>query len=142
HGVFVDQGGTVYVADRENHRIQRFDGNGAHLGDWNDLRRPDDVFVTDDLVLVAELGEAAGVVPDMAEVGPTTPSSRITALDLDGRVLATWGADDGPDRDSCAPGFVFAAHGIWVDRHGSVYVGEVSYSGNGTHFPTSGNQRA
>jgi hypothetical protein len=135
HSVFVDRHGTVYVCDRENSRIQRFDLDGRFLSAWDEVRRPDDLYVTDDdVVVVAEQGYASGIVPGMPEPGPHTLSSRITVRDLEGRILATWGADDGPDRDPCAPGNLFAAHGIWVDRHGSIYVGEVSYSGNGPEF--------
>ena len=34
HSIQVDARGIVYVADRENGRIQRFDSNGTFLGEW------------------------------------------------------------------------------------------------------------
>lgn len=34
HSIQVDEAGVVYVADRENGRIQRFDSGGAYLGEW------------------------------------------------------------------------------------------------------------
>ena len=37
HGIAMDAGGVIYVADRENGRIQRFDRNGRHLGTWPNL---------------------------------------------------------------------------------------------------------
>lgn len=126
HSVFVDRHGTVYVADRENDRIQLFSPAGEFRSEWTGFRRPDDIFVTsDDLVFVAEMGKVSGIVPGMPEPGPETPVSRVSVRDLEGRALTTWGADDQEDRDACAPGNFFAAHGIWVDRHDSVYVGEV-----------------
>lgn len=39
HGIAFD-GRTVYVADRENARIQRFDAQGRYLGQWTHLGRP------------------------------------------------------------------------------------------------------
>jgi sugar lactone lactonase YvrE len=128
HSVFIDHQRTLWVCDRENDRIQRFTLDGAFLGEWTDLRRPDDVYVTTDgAVYVAELGNRAGIVPGMSTPTATSPLSRVSIRDLDGRPLATLGADSGPDTDPCAPGNFFAAHGIWVDRHGSIYVGEVVY---------------
>lgn len=132
HSVFVDRHGTVYVSDRENNRIQLFTPTGDFLAEWTDVRRPDDVFVTaDDTVFVAEQGHQSGIVPGMPEPTQHSPVSRVTVRDLEGRILSTWGADDHEDRAPCAPGNFFAAHGIWVDGHGSVYVGEVVVGGNG-----------
>ena len=37
HSIQVDENGVVYVADRENGRIQRFDLNGRYLGEWSHL---------------------------------------------------------------------------------------------------------
>ena len=36
HSLAVDEDGIVYVADRENGRIQRFDRAGTYLGEWPD----------------------------------------------------------------------------------------------------------
>ncbi len=37
HGIAIDEQGVVYVADRQNGRLQRFDLNGKYLGEWADL---------------------------------------------------------------------------------------------------------
>ncbi len=37
HAIAVDREGILYVADRENGRIQRFDLDGRYLGEWNHL---------------------------------------------------------------------------------------------------------
>jgi hypothetical protein len=34
HSIQIDERGVIYVADRENGRIQRFDRNGTFLGEW------------------------------------------------------------------------------------------------------------
>jgi len=34
HSIQIDEEGTVYVADRENGRVQRFTQDGAYLGEW------------------------------------------------------------------------------------------------------------
>src|SRR4051812_10399648 len=61
HGVFVDATGTVFVADRENDRVQRFTSKGEYIDEWTDVLRPDALFVASDgLVAVAEMGYIAG----------------------------------------------------------------------------------
>src|SRR5436305_509129 len=40
HNIVADADGWVYVADRENHRVQVFDGNGKYETQWNNLHRP------------------------------------------------------------------------------------------------------
>ena len=40
HNISTDVDGWVYVADRENHRVQVFDGNGKYETQWNNLHRP------------------------------------------------------------------------------------------------------
>lgn len=37
HGIAVDERGVIYVADRQNGRLQRFDLNGKYLGEWDKL---------------------------------------------------------------------------------------------------------
>jgi DNA-binding beta-propeller fold protein YncE len=37
HGIAVDEKGVIYVADRENGRIERFNSNGEYLGEWANL---------------------------------------------------------------------------------------------------------
>ncbi|HUQ48983.1 MAG TPA: peptidyl-alpha-hydroxyglycine alpha-amidating lyase family protein [Gemmatimonadaceae bacterium] len=39
HSIQIDKRGTIYVADRENGRIQRFDLRGRYLGEWANLGR-------------------------------------------------------------------------------------------------------
>ena len=40
HNIVTDADGWVYVADRENHRVQVFDRNGRYEAQWNNLHRP------------------------------------------------------------------------------------------------------
>jgi sugar lactone lactonase YvrE len=37
HGIAIDRDGILYVADRENGRIQRFSLDGRYIGEWGDL---------------------------------------------------------------------------------------------------------
>jgi DNA-binding beta-propeller fold protein YncE len=46
HGLTIDREGIIYVADRENGRIQRFNLEGRYLGEWNDLGKTFSITVT------------------------------------------------------------------------------------------------
>ena len=39
HSIQVDSAGVIYVSDRENGRVQRFDQSGKYLGEWDNLGR-------------------------------------------------------------------------------------------------------
>src|ERR1035437_9052043 len=56
HGIAVDSSGRVYIADRENSRVQIFTANGAFLKSWDWVSRPTDIFIDDqDFIHIAEL---------------------------------------------------------------------------------------
>src|SRR5262249_29612673 len=89
-----DHNRPLYTSDREDDRVALFDLDGGWKGEWTGVRRPDDLIVTsDDVVYIAELGMRAGIVAGMDQPTPTTPLSRVTVRDLNGKVLATLGAD-------------------------------------------------
>jgi DNA-binding beta-propeller fold protein YncE len=128
HGIAVDPEGLVYVADRENSRVQVFSPAGEFLTEWTDVVRPCQVFIdVHGDVYVAELGFRAGRWPGSPEPGPDAPGGRVSVFDRRGKLRACWGGGQNP----CAPGDFFAPHGICVDSHGAVYVGEVVASAGG-----------
>lgn len=125
HGVFVDAGGTVHVADRENDRVQRFTAEGLYLSEWTGAHRPTAVFVmSDGLAVVAEMGYIAGLVGGMPEPTDASPRSRLTVRDASGRTVGLVGTD-APDLAPCEAGRFLAAHAVWVDEDGTVYASEV-----------------
>ena len=105
HCVRVDPRNRLMVADRENNRIQFFTLDGEYIEEWGDLLQPDTIYIDEeDLVYIAELGQ------------------RISIMTLDGEVISRWGSELG----STVPGeFLACPHGIWLDSHGDIYVGEV-----------------
>jgi hypothetical protein len=115
----------VYVADRENSRVQVFTEDGRFLAEWTDVARPMEVFIDPaGLVFVAEVGYRAGMFPWQTPPEGNALGARVSVFDRDGRLLARWGESDNP----CAPGNFFAPHDVWVDNQGDVYVGEVVLS--------------
>jgi len=125
HGIATDQRGTVYVADRENSRIQLFTPEGRFIAAWTDVARPCEVFVDRaERVFVAELGYRAGMFSGNEPPGPNATGGRVSVFSITGKLLARWGGGDRP----CEPGDFFAPHDIWVDSRGSVYVSEVTHT--------------
>jgi DNA-binding beta-propeller fold protein YncE len=128
HGIAVDRRGTVYVADRENSRIQLFTADGVYLSEWTDVARPCQVFIdAEENVYVAELGFHAGRWPGTAAPAADAPGGRVSIFDTSGRLRARWGGS----RNPCAPGDFFAPHGICRDSRGDLYVAEVVLSAGG-----------
>ena len=127
HGIAVDSAGTVYVADRENSRIQLFTAQGEYVTAWDFVNRPDDIFIdAQDFVHVAELGFRSGVgnVPHyrlMNEPPPGhDPIARVGIYEPDGSLVCQIGGDE-----EVLLGNFIAPHGLWADSQGDLYVGEV-----------------
>ena len=69
------------------------------------------------LCYIGELGPSLAVNREIPNLGP-----RVSITDINGLVLARLGHMHAGE----APGQFIAPHGIAVDSHGDVYVGEVS----------------
>ena len=101
HSLIVDTDGTVYVCDRENHRLQVFSGDGQHKATWDDIQRPMDISMDKDGMFHVSEGPVEG------------SEARISVLDKQGKVLS---------RFHCRG----SGHGSWVDGHGDIYLGGVT----------------
>jgi len=118
HNLVCDEEGWVYVADRENHRVQVFDGEGRFETQWHNLHRPCALCRSaQGLFYVGELGPFLAPLLDFPNLGP-----RLVVLDAQGNPLAR--LSTGPA--GIGPGRFVAPHGIAVDSRSDVYVGEVS----------------
>jgi DNA-binding beta-propeller fold protein YncE len=123
HSAWVHTDGRVFVADRQNDRIQIFGPTGEYLSEWIDVRRPQDIFIRDGLVYVGELLYRKGDVSlRRGTIGQDEPN-RLSIYDLEGNCVLRWG-----DLDGTRDGYFIAPHGIWVDDEGSIYLAEVTHT--------------
>ena len=122
HSIATDGEGRVFVADRENHRVQIFDGEGRTLGQWNNLHRPCGLHIEGELAYIGQLLTSLGVNADYPNLGAC-----VSIHDLSGRRLGRLG----DARYGEGPGQFTAPHGLAVDSRGDIYVGEVSWSAYG-----------
>jgi hypothetical protein len=123
HNISCDADGWVYVADRENHRIQVLDGAGRFETQWHNLHRPSGMYMPPGkcpICYVGEIGPYYEFNRGAPNLGP-----RLSILANDGSLLARI---QGSPSAGTGPGQFLSPHGISVDSRGDVYVGEVSYT--------------
>ena len=96
HGVWVHTDGRVFVADRENDRIQIFTPDGEFLTQWTGFSRPCDIYIDENEVVF---------VPEL--------DAFLSILSIDGTVISRW---SGP--------FGATAHAVWMDSRGDLYINQ------------------
>ena len=112
HAIAVDARGRVYVADRENDRVQVFDNHGRFLAQWKSktMGRPYAIALMKRGAVVVDGGEQPKTGPDR---------SGAAVVDEDGRVLTTFGRYGNYD------GQFQMAHDVAVDRQGDIFVVDI-----------------
>ncbi len=127
HNIDTDKDGWVYVADRENHRVQVFSSEGKYETQWGNLSRAAAIHIDTrdgvDLVYVGEYFCGLGSNDIGNDLGP-----RVSIFDTKGKLLARVGRESYGDE----PGRFYSPHGITADSHGDIYVAEVSWSDYGS----------
>ena len=102
HSIAIDAKGLLYVADRNNQRIQVFDTDGTYLRESKHPGTPCGLFISPDQHLWLAHGHAGQVIK----------------LDLDGKVLGVTG------KQGKALGQFGEAHYIAVSANGDIYVAD------------------
>jgi DNA-binding beta-propeller fold protein YncE len=113
HGVTIDAQRRVYVADRDNMRIQIFREDGRYVDEWPDIRGIVFVMATSDQHIWALTGT----------------TNRLLKYDLSGRLLTYWGTAniDPPGAGfspASIPGTLYAPHAFSVDTAGNLYIAD------------------
>ena len=123
HSICTDRQGFVYVADRENHRVQVFDGGGRYVSQWNNMFRPCGIYITPDDPQIAIIGQ----LPTSLAVNSKFPNlgACITFHELNGRQIAKIG---NPIQGEDLVDQFRAPHAIAMDSRGDIYIGEVAHT--------------
>lgn len=121
HNICCDKDGWLYIADRENHRVQVFDSRGRYEAEWTNLHRPCGLCMQsgdDERFYIGELGPGEEFSNrNWPGLGP-----RVSVFSKQGKLLSRMG-----DFISASePSRFIAPHGLAVDSTGAIYVGEVS----------------
>jgi DNA-binding beta-propeller fold protein YncE len=119
HSLAVDAQGRIFIADRENCRVQVFDENGRFLAQWNNLHRPCGLCIKGKRAYIGQLSTSP-----VNEWSNPNVGACVSVHTLAGKRLDRLG-DPVP---GIGPGQFTAPHGIAVDSRGDIYVGEVSWA--------------
>ena len=120
HAICCDKNGLLWVADRENHRIQVFDGNGKYQGQINNIHRPGGLWMVEGdptVFYVGELGPYLEFNRNAPNLGP-----RVSIITTNGEVLGRVAGDPPAGNE---PGQFLSTHSVAVDSKGNLYVGQV-----------------
>jgi DNA-binding beta-propeller fold protein YncE len=119
--VSVDLRGEVYVADRDNNRIQKFSSTGALLGVLGRNGGDGSAGKND-----GEFNRPRGVATDgLGDVYVAdTGNNRIERFSPDARFLAKWGRNGGDGSAGLGPGEFNDPRGVATDGAGNVYVAD------------------
>jgi DNA-binding beta-propeller fold protein YncE len=130
HNICCDADGWVYVADRENHRIQVFDRDGKFETQWHNMHRPSALYLTPGKCPICYLGEIGPYLS--SNRGTPNLGPRLSILTHEGKLITRLGKVPSA---GTAPGQFLSPHGITVDSLGDIYVGEVAVTAWPSLFP-------
>ena len=121
HNICCDNDGWLYVADRENSRIQIFNTSGNFEGQINNMHRPSGLAITGGSspdCIVGELASYLEVNKDFPNLGPF-----VSFFDKRGSLLSKLDKGAGP---GVLPGQFISPHSIAIDSLGDLYIGDVA----------------
>ncbi len=143
HSIAVDSQGYVYVGDRQNNRIQIFDGDGHFFDVWYQFGRPSGIYIDEnDIIYVAD-SESRDGRTNIGRAG-------LPATGYGFNLGARRGIRIGSVRDGRVTGFIpdpcpypyagisTLAEGVTTDKNGNVYGAD--YLGTVRKFKTLPNE--
>lgn len=123
HQIVLDSRGTLYVADRNSGRIQRFDQQGKFLGQWSNRIMPWGLCMTDK----DELWVCGSSPQNWFSDGqyPPPKDQMFMRFSTDGQLRQLWTVPVGQDGKE-RPGDCNWLHAVAVDSKGNLYAGDIN----------------
>ena len=114
HAIDLDAKGNVYVADRQNNRIQEFDANGKFLKEWKNRS-----FANLYSVTINKINQHVLAVDYLIILDTIIKGSNIIEFNSKGNLISQFG------RSGSYNGPLCRYHDICVDKEGNIYVGDI-----------------
>ena len=122
HSVAIDAAKHLYVADRNNNRIQIFDENGKYLDEWDNIRSPAFLQISAD-------GKSLWLTSNAED--------RIAKFDMNGVLQTEFGA-----KGDNFPGALDDLHHFTVDKDGTLYIADCFHNTIQKWVPKPGADKA
>jgi hypothetical protein len=128
HAITLDSQGRLYIADRNNVRIQVYDQRGRLLDSWRDVIVPWGFWVTpqDEIWVCGSSPQPWRVAPKYpkAPLGCPPKDQVLMKFDTSGKVRQVWTVPKGEDGHE-HPGELNWVHCLALDSKGNIYMGDI-----------------
>jgi len=124
HSIVLDARGRLYVADRNNARVQVFDQQGRFLAEWRNVMVPWGLTIMANDEIWACGCSPMTWRPTDRYLSCPPKDQLIVRFDTTGRVLQQWFLPLGQEGHE-QPGELDWIHAVAPDSHGDLYVGDI-----------------
>ncbi len=124
HCVALDSKGRLYVADRNNSRVQIFDQEGTYLDQWRNIIVPCAFCMTKADELWVCGSSPMPWRPEDDVLGYPPKDQLLMRFDTAGKLLQLWNVPKGEDGKE-RPGELNWVHGLAVDSKGNIYAVDI-----------------